>query len=103
MARILIIDDEALVRTMIERILTRSGHEITLATDGKEGVEKYKIAPANLVLVDLVMPTQEGLETIIQLRRECPTLPIIAMSGKPAARVLLDLAQRIGTATLLKP
>ena len=88
---------------MLERILTKAGHEVVQAGDGKEGVARFKEAPADLVLVDVVMPVQDGLETIVQLRRESPTVPIIAMSGKPAAKVLLDLAQRLNTTTLIKP
>jgi DNA-binding response OmpR family regulator len=103
MARILVIDDELMVRTMLERILTKAGHEVVLAANGREGITQFKNAPADLVLVDVVMPVQDGLETIVQLRRESPNVGIITMSGKPAGSVLLDIAQRLNTATLIKP
>jgi DNA-binding response OmpR family regulator len=103
MARILVIDDEAAVRTMLDQILRAAGHEVALAADGGEGVVQQRAAPADLVLTDLVMASQQGLDTIIQLRREHPKVAIIAMSGKPAGGTLLDIAHRLGTSILTKP
>jgi len=85
MARILVIDDDADMRTLLEDTLRSAGHEIVLAADGREGVQQYRTQPADLVITDLYMPIQQGLETIVQLRKEYPAVRIIAMCGKSTA------------------
>lgn len=103
MARILVIDDEAPVRVLIEQILRPAGHEVISVANAEEALKQYRAAPADLVITDLILPSEAGVEIIIQLRRESPKLPIIAMSGKPAGGTLLDIARRLGTAVLAKP
>ena len=85
MARILVIDDEADMRGLLEETLQSAGHEVSLAADGEEGMKRFRARPADLVITDLYMPGQEGLETIMQLRREFPSVAIMAMSGRVAA------------------
>jgi len=87
---------------MLGEVLRLAGHEVSLAADGREGVELYRAAPADLVITDLFMPKQEGLETIIQLRASFPGVPIIAMSGRPLAGRLLEVAQRLGAIGVLE-
>jgi DNA-binding NarL/FixJ family response regulator len=72
-----------------------------LAADGREGVERYCASPADLVITDLYMPNQEGLETIGELRRRFPEVAIIAMSGKAAALTMLSIAQKFGAIGIL--
>jgi len=81
MARILIIDDEAEVREFLETALSRSGYDAYAVSNGREGVHHCRREAVDLVITDLVMPEKEGLETIIELRREHPDLPVIAISG----------------------
>jgi CheY-like chemotaxis protein len=102
MARIIVIDDEAPIRAMLEKLLTPAGHKVVLAADGVDGVNQLRAAPADLIITDMFMPNQEGLDLIIQLRKEFPKTPIIAMSGKPAGGTLLDIAQRLGAVTILQ-
>src|SRR5260370_6370769 len=66
MVRILVIDDDADMRAMLEQTLNSAGHEVALAADGREGVEQYRREPADLVITDIYMPHQEGLDTIIE-------------------------------------
>ena len=101
MARILVIDDEPDMRAILEKILKSAGHEVILAADGREGVERYCASPADLVITDLNMPNQEGLETIGELRRRFPEVAIIAMSGKAAAVTMLSIAQKFGAIGML--
>ena len=101
MARILVIDDEPDMRAMLELILKSAGHEVILAADGREGVEKYRTSPADLVITDLFMPNQEGLETIGELRRRFPEVAIIAMSGRPDSGTMLSIAQKFGAIGML--
>ena len=102
MARILVIDDDADMRTLLEHTLRSAGHEVALAADGREGVEQYRTQPADLVITDLYMPIQQGLETIIQLRKEYPAVRIIAMCGKSTALPMLSAAQRLGAVAFLQ-
>jgi len=102
MPRIMVIDDEAAIRAMIEKILISAGHKVVVAGDGVEGVNQLRASPADLIVTDLFMPNQEGLDLIIQLRKEFSKVPIIAMSGKPAGGTLLDIAQRLGAVTILQ-
>jgi DNA-binding NtrC family response regulator len=101
MARILVIDDEPDMRAILEQILKSAGHEVILAADGREGVERYCTSPADLVITDLYMPNQEGLETIHELRTRFPEVAIIAISGKHAAVTMLSIAQKFGAIGML--
>jgi DNA-binding response OmpR family regulator len=102
MARILLIDDDDLLRGVLAKALTHAGHEILQASDGKMGVEISRVTTVDLVITDLVMPVQEGVETIVVLRREQPKLPVIAMSGGATnSKVYLDIAGKIGARRVL--
>lgn len=101
MAFILVIDDDPDTREVIQGTLEAAGHEVVLATDGKQGVQMYRARRADLVITDLYMPGQEGLETIKQLRMEFPESRIVAMSGKPTGGTMLSVAQRLGAAAVL--
>jgi YesN/AraC family two-component response regulator len=81
MAKILLIEDEPLVRLGLAKLLEVAGHKVTEAENGVAGVEAYAAARPDLVLTDVVMPEKEGLETIVDLRRRFPEVKIIAMSG----------------------
>lgn len=102
MARILVIDDEPAIRELLEKALTAVGHEVTQAADGEEGVIKFLQAPFDLAIVDLYMPGREGMETIRDLRKRSPKLPIIAMSGMSLADDMLQVATLLGAKVALK-
>jgi DNA-binding NtrC family response regulator len=102
MARILVIDDDLDVRATVGRMLQSAGHEVVLAANGMEGMEQYRASPGDLVITDIYMPGQEGLETIIGLRRRYPEIKIIAMSGKPAGGTMLSIARRLGALAILQ-
>jgi CheY-like chemotaxis protein len=102
MARILVIDDKYEVRAVVERMLQSAGHEVVQAGGGREGVEKYRADPTDLIIIDLYMPELDGFETILVLRREFPDVKIIAMSGNTAASAMLTVAQRLGSVAVLE-
>ncbi|MBI5441894.1 MAG: response regulator [Deltaproteobacteria bacterium] len=81
MARILIIDDEEPVRSMLRQMLEGAGYEVEEASDGDEGIRLFRSKPADLVVTDLLMPNKGGLVTISELRREHPAVRVIAISG----------------------
>lgn len=105
MPRILIIDDDDTLRGIIAKSLTHAGHTVSQANNGRKGVALFKADPTDLVITDLVMPEQEGMETIKILHRDFPKTPIIAMSGGlDGSPLYLDLTRRLGAAiTLTKP
>ena len=106
MARILIIDDEPQIRSMLTLMLEREGYEIVEAADGVAGIKIYRQNPADLIITDLIMPNKDGIGMIIDLKKEFPDVKIIAMSGgglnKPDG--YLKGAKKLGAAcTLTKP
>jgi CheY-like chemotaxis protein len=106
MARILIIDDEDELRSMLRRMLEQAGHEVTEAVNGAEGIKLYERNRPDLIITDIIMPEKEGVETIIALRQADPNLPIIAISGggRLEATDFLTMAKKLGARhTLSKP
>ncbi|WP_372399459.1 response regulator [Azospirillum sp. HJ39] len=106
MASVLIIDDDDVARAVLLRTLAMAGHEAVGARDGVEGMGRFHAHPADLVITDIFMPNQEGLATIMQLRRSAPALKIIAISGGGARASLdvLPVAEALGAhRTLRKP
>ena len=106
MARILIIDDEPQIRSMLTLMLERDGYEVVEAPDGVEGIKAYRQHPADLIITDLIMPNKDGIGMIIDLKKEFPDVKIIAMSGgglnKPDG--YLKGAKKLGAyCTLTKP
>jgi len=81
MALILIIDDDDQIRRVLRKTLERDGYKVADAPNGKEGIRLYRENPADLVITDIIMPEKEGIETIIELKRDFPEVKIIAMSG----------------------
>ena len=70
--KILVIDDDYLVRYTLARILQSQGYEVVTAADGESGMTLFRSAAPDLVITDIIMPEQEGIETIRQRRRELP-------------------------------
>ena len=81
MAKILVIDDEPSILLMIKKMLEKAGHEVDMAINGKEGMQIFEKNKADLLITDIIMPEKEGLETIVEMRKNYPDLKIIAISG----------------------
>lgn len=98
MPRVLVIDDEQLARFTVREILETAGHEVVEAKNGRQGVAFQKANAFDIVVTDIIMPEQEGVETIIELKRDFPDLPIIAISGGGRTRNLdfLEIAKQYG-------
>lgn len=90
---------------MLRIMLEREGHEVLTANDGDHAINTLKANHADLVITDIVMPHKEGLETIMELRREYPAVKIIAMTGfRPPTGSYLAMASVLGAHhTLRKP
>jgi DNA-binding response OmpR family regulator len=81
MATILLIEDDDSVRSALRRGLLRNGHVVEEARNGREGMDIFGRTPIDLVITDLLMPVQEGIETIVSIREVSESVPIIAISG----------------------
>jgi CheY-like chemotaxis protein len=101
MACILIIDDEDCIRALLRECLEDAGYDVVEASDGAAGLCVYRAQEADVVIMDMLMPRRNGLETMRELLEHFPQAKIIAIS----ARVdLLALAQTSGAVrTLQKP
>lgn len=104
MARIMVIDDDVVVRMALTRALESAGHEVIAADDGRKGVALFKMNPTDVVLTDIYMPNQEGLATIMELRRAFPSVKVVAMSGGGANAALdvLPVAEALGADRALR-
>ena len=101
-AAILLADDEESVVKLFRGILEGDRYQVTTARDGEEVLRLLSGIRFDLVIIDLVMPHREGIETILAICREYPDLKIIAVSG--AAEFYLEAAAALGAnATLRKP
>ena len=81
MARILIIDDDSLVRDALVLMLEHEGHEVMEAANGREAIRIIREWQPDLVITDIIMPETDGFETIRELRNTAAELKIIAISG----------------------
>ncbi|MDH4207131.1 MAG: response regulator [Desulfobacteraceae bacterium] len=103
MARILIIDDEAMILDLLVKILEREGYETVTASGGKDGIKIHRENPADLIITDLIMAEKDGLETIMELRRDFQDVKIIAMSGggKIDSKTYLQIAKTMGAIEII--
>jgi DNA-binding response OmpR family regulator len=81
LARVLVIEDNADVRSVIIRMLRSAGYDTLEAANGIAGMDAVLEETLDLVITDLLMPDQEGIETIKRIREIAPGIPIIAISG----------------------
>lgn len=88
MARVLIIEDDVTLRVAWTRHLEHAGHDVRQATQGDEGFRAFERRPADVVIVDIFMPVQGGLQTIDRLRQTWPEVKIVATSGVSTAGTL---------------
>ena len=106
MARILVIDDDEKLRSLLRRFLEGAGYEVMEASNGKVALDIQRSTPADLIITDIFMPDMEGTEIIMDMSAEFPEVKIIAMSGggNVADVDFLNLASNLGAMrTFQKP
>lgn len=103
MARVLVIEDDTGVREALARGLTRAGHEILPAADGRRGLAEFERAPFDVVVTDINMPEMDGIEVITALRRLGSSVPVIAISGGGLLpkELLLSTASTLGAVEVI--
>jgi DNA-binding response OmpR family regulator len=104
--RILVVDDNADLRSTIQALLQADGFEVAVAGNGEAALALHRSSPADVVITDLFMPDKDGIETILELKKLSPKVKIVAMSGWTSTQGsdYLRVAREIGAAvTLQKP
>jgi DNA-binding NtrC family response regulator len=105
--RILIVDDDGVVRSVAAAMLAAQGHECEVALTAMEGIERAQNEQFDVALIDMVMPGLHGLEAVKEIAHMSPPLPVIAMSAGSPSNTPEDfevLALRMGAgAFLAKP
>ncbi|MEW6234585.1 MAG: response regulator [Candidatus Omnitrophota bacterium] len=104
MKRILVVDDEKDIRSMLRIPLGRAGYEIEEASDGAMAIAIHRRRPVHLLVLDILMPEKEGIETILEFRRDYPGVKIVAISGGGIvdAGDYLEIAKNSGADRIFK-
>jgi CheY-like chemotaxis protein len=104
MPRILVIDDSPSALQTAEVILADAGCRVVACTDGKHALRMMREEAFDLIITDIYMPDEDGLQVIRERRRICPKVPIVAMSGIAGQRSMLTVAKHLGACrTVQKP
>ncbi len=99
---ILVVDDDCMMCEWLADVLGEAGYSVRVVSDGKAVAREIRSTPIDLLITDIVMPEQEGIETINEVRREFPQVKIVAMSGANSS--YLKIATALGaSASVLKP
>ncbi len=78
---ILVVDDEAIMRNLLLKILEQEGYQVALASSYKEAIERLTTGPCDLVLSDVKMPENNGFELLKKIKSEWPQIAVIMMTG----------------------
>jgi len=104
MASVLVIEDDAAVRFSLLAALQSMGHTVESAVNGVDGIQKCEVGAFDLVITDLIMPEKDGVETILELKLNDPTLKIVAISGGGRNVDIMETTYKIGAdCALTKP
>lgn len=100
---ILVIDDDASTRMLLEAILEESGYDVRLADNGQKGIDEYCSSPTDLIITDLMMPEKNGLEMLLELRRSHPQVRIgcISVGTESYKKQFLPMVERLGASFVL--
>lgn len=103
--KILIVDDDKQMRKMLRQMLEHEGYTVAEASDGQKGFECQTAQPADLIIMDIVMPGKSGVETMLEIKKTGPGVNFIVMTGGGwySAEVDLDVARTLGAKAIKKP
>lgn len=103
MSNILIIDDEKAIRKTLSEILSYEGYKIEEASDGEEGLKKFKERAFDVVLCDIKMPKLDGLEFLDKAREANPDVPVIMISGHGTIETAVEAVKKGAYDYISKP
>ncbi|MGH7181068.1 MAG: response regulator, partial [Nitrospiraceae bacterium] len=81
MSNVLLVEDDKLVRTLLQTTLEGEGYEVAVAINGREALALYEQKPADVVITDIAMPEMSGFDLIVELTRRRADVKVIAISG----------------------
>jgi DNA-binding response OmpR family regulator len=90
MAHVVVIDDEAPIRALVRQILEAEGYQVSEAAEGAAGIKLLRTLPVALLITDIFMPGQEGIQTILEVRQYFPQVKLLVISGG-AKQMTIDL------------
>lgn len=98
MAKILLVEDDDLVRDMLTQVLERASHQVICATNGEEATEILRKDQPDIMVTDIIMPKKSGITLISEVKNRHPNLEIIAISGggRLDPTGYLDLSENLG-------
>jgi DNA-binding NtrC family response regulator len=99
---VLIVDDSADTRETLGVLLELEGYAVSLARHGREALEIQGRAPADIVITDVYMPEQDGIETMHALRVRFPHVKVIVMSGTARLEAVEVVARELGVSAVLQ-
>lgn len=102
MARVLITDDSAFMRELIKDVIWEAGYETFFATSGDELLELYEAIRPDVVLLDIVLPGKDGIQTLKELKAKYPDAKVIMCSALIEQKKLRDSAEENGAFICLK-
>ena len=102
-ARVLIVDDDAAVCWALEQALSRSGYAVQVAADAAAARRAVRRACPDVVLTDVRMPGESGLDLLAALRAEHPSLPVVVMTAHGTMETAIEAVQRGAFDYLPKP
>jgi two-component system, chemotaxis family, chemotaxis protein CheY len=107
LGRILVVDDQEEIRRSVRLTLTKAGYDVIDAEDGEKGIQQMRSGDNPLmvdaILCDIHMPNLNGVEAIAFFRQQCPSVPVIVMTGRPEITGATDLMRQGVVDYLIKP
>jgi two-component system response regulator AtoC len=99
--RVLVIDDDPGIREYLKALGERQGYQVSVAADGEEAIGSLSTSRPDIVTLDAVLPGMDGLETLRQMKKLIPDIPVIMLSGHGQARTIVE-AMRLGASDFLR-
>lgn len=100
--RILLVDDEQSIQTLLSYPLQKDGYEVVQATDGREALDRFEERPFDLVVLDVMLPKRSGFEVLKQIRADAVTrdLPVMILTAKGQAQDR-QIAEELGASSFI--
>jgi len=107
LGRVLVVDDEAHIRTTVKMVLTKAGYDVVEAEDGEKGIQAIKSNDnplmVDMILCDMQMPKVDGLGAIKHFQEQFPSVPVVVMTGHPDIQTATKLMKQGVKDYLVKP
>jgi CheY-like chemotaxis protein len=100
--KVLVVDDDEMMRDLLRRMLERAGFAVVTATNGRDGLERFRESRVDVAITDMKMPEMDGAELMRALLIERPGMAIIAISGAEHSERYLYAARALGAKAVLR-